>query len=46
MFDISDSLYLTVNVNGADVIAEYIAVPALVAVTTQLPAAVPVISSD
>jgi hypothetical protein len=46
MFNISDSSYLTVKVNGADVTAEYIAVPALVAVTTQLPVAVPVISSD
>jgi hypothetical protein len=39
------SSYFTVKVNGADVTGEYIAVPALVAVTTQLPAELPVISS-
>ena len=39
------SSYFTVKVNGSDVTGAYIAVPALVAVTTQLPAELPVISS-
>jgi hypothetical protein len=45
LFLMTLSFYLTVKVNGADVIGAYIAVPALVAVTTQFPAEIPLISS-